>query len=244
MRTGVALAPPVDEAPTLMLGGVHLVLDHAGGVLLSDQRMLVVADLHLEKAADFARHGQMLPPYDSRASLLALQAMVMRLKPARLVLLGDSFHRATSRLSGMDQTLLGEIATRCGLIWITGNHDAALPDDLPGEIAQSLRVGDLILRHEPTEDGCPEIIGHLHPAARIATRAGIKRRRCFLASSRRLLLPAIGSLTGSLDVHDAPIRALFAPAESRAYLLGKESLHAVPMAALVPQRSGFSLSGK
>ena len=33
------------------------------------QQALLVADLHLEKASFFARHGQMLPPYDSRATL-------------------------------------------------------------------------------------------------------------------------------------------------------------------------------
>jgi uncharacterized protein len=30
---------------------------------------LLVADLHLEKASFFAARGQMLPPYDSRATL-------------------------------------------------------------------------------------------------------------------------------------------------------------------------------
>ena len=34
---------------------------------------LLVADLHLEKASWFARLGQFLPPYDSHATLVALE---------------------------------------------------------------------------------------------------------------------------------------------------------------------------
>ena len=33
------------------------------------ENALLVADLHLEKASFFAKHGQMLPPYDSRETL-------------------------------------------------------------------------------------------------------------------------------------------------------------------------------
>ena len=32
-------------------------------------RMLVVADLHLEKGSSFARRGQMVPPYDTHETL-------------------------------------------------------------------------------------------------------------------------------------------------------------------------------
>ena len=40
------------------------------------ERALLVADLHLEKASWFARGGQMLPPYDSIATLADLDAIV------------------------------------------------------------------------------------------------------------------------------------------------------------------------
>ena len=37
---------------------------------------LLVADLHLEKASFYARQGQMLPPYDSRATLKELAKLL------------------------------------------------------------------------------------------------------------------------------------------------------------------------
>ncbi|MFN3928385.1 MAG: MFS transporter, partial [Thermoflexus sp.] len=40
------------------------------------RRALIVADLHFEKASWFARWGQLLPPYDSLATLDALAALV------------------------------------------------------------------------------------------------------------------------------------------------------------------------
>ena len=53
---------------------------------------LLVADLHLEKASWFARLGQMLPPYDSLATLQAVEAEIERTGVKRLFCLGDSFH--------------------------------------------------------------------------------------------------------------------------------------------------------
>ncbi|CAN1502464.1 COG1407 Predicted ICC-like phosphoesterases [Rhabdaerophilaceae bacterium] len=244
MTTGLANRRPAQPPNSLMIGGQLVMLDHAGGALLNESNTLVVADLHLEKAADFARTGQMLPPYDSEATLRALEVLVLRAKPTSLVLLGDSFHRSTSRLSGADAVILSAIAQRCALVWVTGNHDAELPADLPGERLSDLRIGGLVLRHEPGDDGAPEMIGHLHPSARIATRGGLKRRRCFLASTHRLLLPAFGALTGSLDIFDPPIVSLFPPAQSCAYLLAKDCVHRVPMRGLTPRRSAFTLSGR
>ena len=48
------------------------------------EKALLVADLHLEKASWFARLGQMLPPYDSHATLTALARDVERSGATRL----------------------------------------------------------------------------------------------------------------------------------------------------------------
>ena len=46
-----------------------------GALFWPSRRALLVADLHLEKASWFARLGQMLPPYDSVATLADLTAL-------------------------------------------------------------------------------------------------------------------------------------------------------------------------
>ncbi len=53
---------------------------------------LLVADLHLEKASWLAGGGQFLPPYDSIATLTALQALAVRTGARAVWCLGDSFH--------------------------------------------------------------------------------------------------------------------------------------------------------
>ena len=48
-----------------------------GALFWPARRALLVADLHLEKASWFARLGQMLPPYDSIATLADLTALAV-----------------------------------------------------------------------------------------------------------------------------------------------------------------------
>jgi hypothetical protein len=66
----------------------------SGALYWRAQDALLVADLHLEKASWFARFGQFLPPYDSHATLTALEDEVDHTGAARLYCLGDSFHDA------------------------------------------------------------------------------------------------------------------------------------------------------
>ena len=47
-----------------------------GALFWPARRALLVADLHFEKASWFAQAGQMLPPYDSIATLSAVEALV------------------------------------------------------------------------------------------------------------------------------------------------------------------------
>ena len=53
----------------LVLNGVGLVADLSGALVWPERNLLVVADLHLEKGSAFAQRGQLLPPYDTSATL-------------------------------------------------------------------------------------------------------------------------------------------------------------------------------
>jgi hypothetical protein len=63
-----------------------------GALFWPGRRALLVADLHFEKASWFAARGQMLPPYDSIATLTELTALADRVEARELWCLGDSFH--------------------------------------------------------------------------------------------------------------------------------------------------------
>lgn len=217
----------------LTFGGEMLELHPDGAAFFPAHGLAVVADLHLEKSATFAAQGQMLPPYETLETLRRLLRLVEILRPERLVLLGDSFHSTVETIGegGPARAAIDRLAAACVLIWVAGNHDPAPPLRLPGRWVENVRLGDCILRHAPVEDGCDEIVGHLHPAARLGTRAGSQRRRCFVLGRQRLLMPAFGSLTGMVDLGDPAILRHLSSREARVFMMCQPGLVEVPLSA-------------
>ncbi len=206
----------------------------SGALWHEEDRTLIVADLHFEKGSAFARRGQLLPPYDTAVTLAALSGLVFRLDPARVVALGDSFHDndGALRLQDYDRAALSTLQRGREWIWIAGNHDDDLPDVIGGDRCDELVLGAVTLRHEPSErDGFGEIAGHLHPAARVAGRAGSVRRRCFVGDGNRLILPAFGAYAGGLNVLEPVVSSLFADAFT-AFVLGGDAVYPVPRSRL------------
>jgi hypothetical protein len=179
-----------------------------GALFWPARRALLVADLHLEKASWFAKGGQMLPPYDSIATLADLAAIVAATAPVEIWCLGDSFHdrHGCDRLPADARELLTTLTAATRWTWITGNHDPGFADHCGGEIVAEAEVDGLLLRHEadPAETR-PELSGHFHPKLRIHHRGRLVSRRCFVATETKLILPAFGSLTGGLDAHHPEI---------------------------------------
>ena len=175
---------------------------------------LLVADLHLEKASWFARLGQFLPPYDSHATLTALEQEVDRTGARRLYCLGDSFHDAfgCERLPASARALLTGLTRRLDWVWIVGNHDPGFADHCGGRLEDELEIGGIVLRHEAVRgEQRPEISGHFHPKLRVHLSGRRVSRRCFVASATKLILPAFGSLTGGLDAHHPQILGSVGP---------------------------------
>ena len=215
----------------LRVAGVAVLADVSGALFQPDTGTLIVADLHLEKGSHFARRGQFLPPYDTRATLDRLMRAIRRFRPRHVVCLGDSFHDvdAGARLDPADRDLLRRLVSAQDWTWIVGNHDREIPDGLGGSVASAMDVGGgLRLTHLPgTAPATGEVCGHLHPKASIATRAGRVTAACFVTDGARMVMPAFGAFAGGLDCLDPAISGLFGPAGFRALMLGRERLHLV-----------------
>jgi DNA ligase-associated metallophosphoesterase len=206
----------------------ELHLDLSGALWFPAERALAVADLHLEKGSSYARHGQMLPPYDSTLTLRRLQTAVTRFRPLLLIALGDSFHdkAAASRLAPADVAVLRSLSDSVDFVWVGGNHDPVPPRHLGGRGASEIEIGGLMFRHEamgvvPEQ---PEISGHYHPVASLSVRGVGFRQRCFALGGKRMVLPAFGAYAGGLNVLDAAFTQLF-PGGFEVAALGKEKLH-------------------
>lgn len=230
MNTAVA-----DQGLAIALNGARLLADAAGALWWPAQATLAVADLHLEKGSGFAERGKLLPPYDSAETLSVLAGRIERLRPERVLCLGDSFHdgRAGGRLSrAVGERLVGLIGER-DWIWITGNHDPAPPPDWGGRALPEFAAGPLRFRHKAVAGGraAGEVSGHFHPKAGISWRGRRVVGRCFVEDGRRLVLPAFGAYAGGLDARDPAIADLF-PRGYRVHIVGRAKLHSFPAAAL------------
>jgi DNA ligase-associated metallophosphoesterase len=213
---------------TIAVAGVALVADCAGALYWPEEGALVVADLHLEKGSSYAARGVLLPPYDTVATLSRLAAVIARHDPRMVIALGDSFHDrdAHERLSAPDRDALGAMQARRDWIWISGNHDPALPSDLGGVVASEVAIGPIAFRHEPT-GAIGEIAGHLHPKARVATRGRSMERRCFASDGERAVMPAFGAYTGGLNIRDMAFARIFGTPGFMAHVLGDNRVHSI-----------------
>lgn len=189
------------------------------------ENALLVADLHLEKASFFARHGQMLPPYDSRETLERVALAIRETGARRVYTLGDNFHDAggTDRLEPHAAGMLAALTRIVDWVWITGNHDEDAQGKAPevkagGTMADELLIGGVVLRHRALKgESRPELSGHYHPRLEVSVRRRRIRRACTVVSrdadgSGRMILPAFGALTGGMDAADPAILQAMQPA--------------------------------
>lgn len=223
----------------LFLNGVDVVARVSGALWVPGERTLALGDLHFEKGSAFgARCGQLLPPYDTLATLDRLEAEIQALEPSCLILMGDSFHDAGAedRLAPEAVARITALGAGRALVWLAGNHDPAPPLGLPGDVAESWIVDALTLVHEPgPAPAFGEVAGHLHPVATISGYGARVRRRCFLTDGARLILPAFGAYAGGLNVAHPAFAGLFSGPPT-ALILGDGRIHATPVARLKPGR--------
>jgi len=199
----VSAAAAVDEpAPdVLLLPG--------RAALLPTSRTLLVADLHLGKAATFRRAGIPVPEGSAQRDLERLARLVREHDARRLVVLGDLFHAkggCTPQVFAEFAALRARMADTEVLL-VLGNHDRAV-----GRLPASLGIDACLpgldeppfhFVHEPaTGVAAPDrhlftIAGHLHPTVSIRSPSGDRfADRCFVAEPSVLVLPAFGSFTG------------------------------------------------
>ena len=206
---------PATDATTGLEADILLLPGRAA--LLPASRTLLVADLHLGKAATFRRAGIPVPEGSAQRDLARLERLVAETAAKRLLILGDLFHAA----GGCTPEVFAEFAdTRAriadtAVLLVIGNHDRRI-----GTLPASLGIDSCVRTldeppfhfvHEPATplDDCGRtaftIGGHLHPTLSIRSPSGDRfADRCFLAEESLLVLPAFGSFTGGHRVEPAP----------------------------------------
>ncbi len=227
-------------ALNVAVNGVEMLLLRDGALWWAEKSLLVVSDLHLEKASSYARRGQMLPPYDTAATLALVEKLVLGLSPEQVISLGDSFHDpfAHKRLSDDAIRRIQLLTSHTDWCWVEGNHDPQPPEEFGGRAMHEIEIGPLHFRHEPISGGRKgEIAGHLHPCARVRGRSWRHvRAKCFAYSSSRLVMPSLGAFTGGLNVLDPAVDVLFEH-NMLVAMLGRDGVYRVRHDSLAPDGS-------
>ncbi len=185
------------------------------------QSTILVADLHLGKGDALRMGGVSLGASVNRAMLDAdlarLARAVARTGARRVLVLGDLIH-APIGLTPEIIEAVGEWrdGLRAEVDLVPGNHDRRIE-----RVAKAwrLRVLDdvvheppLVFAHDPVVDATYLCCGHVHPAAPLGGRTGVKLP-CFVVGRTRLILPAFGRFTSGGRPEPCPGDRVFAIAD-------------------------------
>lgn len=223
--------PPPVGARSVSIGGttVWLLADRAAFV--PSTRSLLVADVHVGKAATFRRLGVPVPGGTTRATLDRLSGLLAGTAAGSVYFLGDLLHGPAARDAGrLDELARWRDRHRdVRMTLITGNHDARsgrLPSSIGIDtVDDAVHHGDLRFAHEPADDDrCHTIAGHVHPAIRLGGRVDSLRLPCFWLRRSTSVLPAFGEFTGGWTIRRQP--------GDRVFVSDRETVHEVPDAGL------------
>lgn len=215
----------------------HEQIEHCGETLwlLPDKaiywprrQMLLVADLHIGKAASYRALHQPVPRGTTQATLARLDSLLAAHACRCLVVLGDFLHARNARAPATLARLQAWRASHpeLDIVLIRGNHDRHAGDP-PAELRMRVLdepwlVGPFALQHEPQPHPTHAVLaGHVHPVYVLRGRARQRLRLpCYLMDAGVSLLPAFGEFTGGWEITPT--------ATAKVYLTGADRVWEVP----------------
>ncbi len=197
--------------------GQHLELLSEAAVFLKEHSTLILADVHLGKAATFRAHGIAVPDGDSAYDLHRITQLLLKTQAQQLVIAGDLLHSPEGTFPELTEWL-SHCPAHVSLV--IGNHDQrTLPRlSLDLKTLPSLVMGNLEIIHDPAEASANHfsICGHIHPVIHIkdSQRTSI-RSACFHLRENVLTLPSFGTFTGGQVIQPQPNDRFFIPLNDR-----------------------------
>jgi DNA ligase-associated metallophosphoesterase len=165
-----------------------------------EQKMLIVADLHLGKIDHLRKHGSALPDLSNAVDYIHLEQNIAEFKPEKLIFLGDLFHSTLNK----SWFIFEQWAQRqpVDFTLVVGNHDI-IPvkrfEDLGFSIEYYLDIAGFSLTHIPEEnENLFNLSGHIHPGFKLRGKGRQQiKLSCFYQKANQMILPAYGSFTGN-----------------------------------------------
>jgi uncharacterized protein len=202
--------------------GHSLTMHPEKGLTMMADKLLVLADLHFGKINHFRKSGIPVPTKANDRNSEFLIDLINRVKPQRVIFLGDLFHSHYNE----EWEVLGQVLhhfSACSFELVRGNHDIMSNlqyDRYKMQVHEdALKIGPFIFTHEPlekTEGDFYNIAGHIHPGVHLS---GNGRQSltlpCFYFSQHQCIMPAFGSFTGLAKINPKKEDQIFVIAEGK-----------------------------
>jgi DNA ligase-associated metallophosphoesterase len=167
-----------------------------------EQQALLVADMHVGKAAHFNKQGIPVPSAAYQNDLDILQRLIHEHQAKELIILGDLFH---SELNDEFHEFVQWVKAQPHVLFtlIKGNHDIYTENwctQAGISFVDEVSRGSFLLLHEYIQPTAPAkyiISGHIHPCVAVHGKARQSLRLpCFYVGETNMILPAFGQFTG------------------------------------------------
>lgn len=186
-----------------------------GAAFLTEEKVLVVADMHLGVEAALEYEGLSIPRVQTKKIEEYMTRAIQTVSPSKVIVAGDLKHNFSRNLvqewQDIERFVRG-LSGKAALEVIKGNHDNYL-----GSILREYRIplkrevtvsGVRILHgHSGRLEGQMTIMGHIHPSMRLRDDIGASlKSQCFLYDKARrvLVLPALSLVAYGTDVVGQP----------------------------------------
>jgi DNA ligase-associated metallophosphoesterase len=211
------MTPPPSGSLKILFAGQAMWLLPSRAIYWPASASIVIADLHLGKAASFRMHGIPVPAGSTTRDLSRISAILQETGARRLVILGDFLHAR----AGRQPEVLEEMSRwrakheKLDILLIPGNHDRSaghvLDDWRMQEVEEPYLDHGLALMHDPaTVTSAPSLAGHIHPVTSLRDFDGSSVNiPSFIQDGSQLVLPAFGTFTGGYKVAHAEGRRAF-----------------------------------
>lgn len=187
----------------IVIRDTTLILLPEGAIYLPDHEALLLADLHLGKAAHFRKNGIPIPPQADEANWLQLARVLDKYPACHVFFLGDLFHSEYNTDWDHMQDLTDHYSGHRFTL-VRGNHDILVGEQYISsgisEIVEEANIGPFLLTHHPLNEfpgDSYNLAGHVHPGISVKGRGRQRvKLSCFYFEDASGILPAFGQFKG------------------------------------------------
>lgn len=208
-------------ACSFLLAGESVELLPERALFWRQRKTLIVADLHVGKAATFRAAAIPVPGGTTDETLARLSSAIQRSGAERLVILGDLLHAQSGRVPHTIKAIAAWRQSYANIetLLVRGNHDLHAGDPPTDWCVACLDspVADppFVYQHLPQPSAAGYVLaGHLHPSVVLGGRGRQSLRLpCFHFSPTVGTLPAFGDFTGNAIIRPGPGDRVFVVAD-------------------------------